>query len=438
MAALQNYLRTLNLFPSDENEDHPDDEQTFRTNLFATRIYLFMVAMCLIVMSLYVGLSYQTILLTVHRPNTSQFDSLPADADCPCTRASIAYSEFTSFQNTFHPICSSDFVTDRWIKALFTGSNATYFYSHDFRTQAGAQFQALAALCRLVKLTTDTSVIKFQMGSITNPTLFSSHVLRSKVEALIDEFQQTAANHFRTQLHLIRQLLTGNQVVSFLQTNKILKYAFDRNQELDISTGDIVYSRSGVLDCACATAIDCKGNSIITNFFGASTQLAVPAYGSILFRLPGFVSGCLPLNAVLLSTLECFYSQDCIDQLLTFFPTTEVFVAMVESSDSRFQADATLQTVVDALMIERWITNTSFENYYHACAPISCTYAASDRQHLLLVMTTLIESLGGLTVILGMIIPSIVRSVRGPRNTQSVPCKSDHLSPNYQSISHQF
>ena len=135
--------------------------------------------------------------------------------------------------------------------------------------------------------------------------------------------------------------------------------------------------------------------SMFTNLFGEPSQADAPDYGILEMLIPGFSSGCLPLNSLLLSTLECFFDQACLDQLLTFFPTTETFTALIQAEDSRFQRSApSIQTLVDHLMVETWSTNASFDQYFSQCAPVVCTYSTNVRGDVSSIVSKLIRASG--------------------------------------------
>lgn len=57
---------------------------------------------------------------------------------CPCTKTSVKTNTFVSSTITFHPVCSSIFVTKQWIESLYF-SNASGFLVMDFRTAAMSQ-----------------------------------------------------------------------------------------------------------------------------------------------------------------------------------------------------------------------------------------------------------------------------------------------------------
>lgn len=57
---------------------------------------------------------------------------------CPCSAATVPHGDFTSDTITFHPVCSSIFVSEEWIQALYY-INASRYGVTDFRTTANAQ-----------------------------------------------------------------------------------------------------------------------------------------------------------------------------------------------------------------------------------------------------------------------------------------------------------
>ena len=131
-------------------------------------------------------------------------------------------------------------------------------------------------------------------------------------------------------------------------------------------------------------------------------------------KIPGFLVGCLPVSGILSSTLKCFHSQTCVDELSSYLSPTERFSAMMLAEKSRYRSNSTVKSIVDNLMVEDWMTNISFDNYYARCAPASCTYSKIHRHSLMFVLTQLMSVLSGLTLALGLMIPAAVRFIRQP------------------------
>ncbi|CAF2817261.1 unnamed protein product [Rotaria sp. Silwood2] len=55
---------------------------------------------------------------------------------------------------------------------------------------------------------------------------------------------------------------------------------------------------------------------------------------------------------------------------------------------TRFAVDDTIEALVYNMFIETWINDTSYENYFDACAPKECTYTYHYRSDALETLTT--------------------------------------------------
>ena len=80
--------------------------------------------------------------MLVSQITSSLFDQLYRDhsqtLSCPCSRATIALKDFVNHTILFHPICSSVFISQLWIEALYS-SMASRYTPEDFRKTASYQ-----------------------------------------------------------------------------------------------------------------------------------------------------------------------------------------------------------------------------------------------------------------------------------------------------------
>ena len=404
------HFRHLNIFESTPHQNEIEAQHQRRVHVIATRVYLIGLIFSLTLVGLYSWLGDQVIIVTVQQPSREQFNNLPAHTECPCSSIALYYADFTSFSPVFHQVCQSDFVSERWIKTIFSGINTTYFYLPDFRTYGSAQFQALEAFCRLSRAHVQESIASFQQTIFVSSQALAEAELVLQSQSAMNQFKATASEKFSNQLELILQTTVSNRLVSGLQTNFIFEYylSFPLIQP-------VKYGRAGQARCSCLLESHCSSDAVLDTTFGAPTQFI--HNNSEIF--PGITSGCLPVSSILTSTLTCFYNQTCLDRVLSFFSTTERFTAMATDSESLFGPTATVQSLVDNLMVEDWFTDISYDNYYKRCAPVSCTYSKHERHTLLSVVTRLIAILSTLTMFLRLTIPSIVRFVLKNRRTPS-------------------
>ncbi|CAF5150675.1 unnamed protein product, partial [Rotaria sp. Silwood1] len=343
--------------------------------------------------------------------------NLPVGTKCPCSRISISYGEFTSLEPTYHQICSSDFISDRWINAIYTGSNATYFNIRDFRSFSSAQFQALATYCHLSKSYVQQSIDTFNQSTFISLSVLSEYNFQIEIQSIIYQTQQIVPQTFTNQLDLIIRMTMGNKIVSGLLTNYIISYYYIPGYLKYPEIRSIIYHRDDGTFCDCQNDLYCTSSAIFDDIFQAQTRYI----SNHIKILPGIASGCLPIISILDSTLECFYNQTCLDDMLSYFPTNEKFSALTIHINSSYNQYTKVKKMLENLMIEQWITNISYDKYYNQCAPISCTYSKEERHNLLFVITKLISILSVLALVLRLIIPIIVRFIIKKINREQSP-----------------
>jgi hypothetical protein len=308
---------------------------------------------------------------------------------CPCSQISIKYKSFLNIEARFHQVCSSDFVSDRWIKHLYGDKQPVYrFNSTDFYYSASGQFQLLASLCELSKETVNSSILQLNGNDFINTQLLSPSLFNDRIQTTINEFQLTMPNLFVNTLSLIRETTGANMLMSVLSTSWIFSIPPNITNGWAAHTEPLNYQ-----GCSCALSSKCVSPS------------------------RRMLTGCYPLEAILQSTLECLYNQQCID-------LTNNFAAMNISSlkSSRFPLNTTIELIVNELMVEEFISNIniSYELYFNQCAPLSCTYSYVNNNNIIEGITTLIGLYGGLLIICHLLSIFIVKQFLCISNRVSV------------------
>ena len=85
---------------------------------------------------------------------------------------------------------------------------------------------------------------------------------------------------------------------------------------------------------------------------------------------------------------------------------------------SRFPINSTAFEVLRLLAIEKWNEKIDYTLYYANCNPINCFYTIAKSLHVATVLTTVISLMGGISVILRITIPPIVKLIRYHWNVQ--------------------
>ena len=130
------------------------------------------------------------------------------------------------------------------------------------------------------------------------------------------------------------------------------------------------------------------------------------------FVVPGMRVGCLPYDALADSTLECFFSETCLndtERWISSLPVASRPKPLNSSAMSHFLPRTPFNTILAMAMIDHWKNATNYSGYYHACEPIQCTYTTVKRNGFIYLIVLLIGLYGGLTVALRIISPWAAR-----------------------------
>ncbi|CAF0797767.1 unnamed protein product [Adineta steineri] len=414
MPSLKEYFLNLNLFSPSSDSNEQENDQQRRWNVIGTRIYIILIILILFIIGLILLLLKQAMMVTIPNPTKEQFERLPFNAKCSCSHISIPYEKFMSLEASFHQVCSSDFITNRWLNAIDSKTNTTYFPFQDFRRFGNAQFQALAAYCRLSESYTNQSVNVVLQNTLLSPQILSNTSLQSHINAAIEQFKLKTPNTFNIQLELIINMTIANELIPAVQTST---YFLDVSKYLILHRHNYTRMVGGTCDCSLQSCDQIESGIDI-----AFERLKMDMiWNDLIWSIPGMSTGCFAGFTILSSTLQCFYNQTCVDKLIDYFPTSEIFEAMSINNKSLYKPTSTVQSIIDKLMIEDWIMNISYDKYYSECAPSSCTYLKIFRRDFGHVLKKLISSLSSLTLILGLIIPLVIGFIIKQRDRTPKP-----------------
>ena len=446
MNSLKSYLLKLNIFETSNNlnEDNAESRYIQRTNLIATRVFFIVLFLTLIILVIFTSLNKQTISVTVQNPTQIQIESLPKDRNCPCSRISVPYGEFVSNNPSYHQVCSSDFVSDGWIDSLFYGNEATYFFASDLRSTGFAQFQALTSFCKVSKVRANRMLAFFESTQfISSKLVDNGGILQNHVSAASSIIQSSSSKTFRAQIELISILIIRNQLFNGLITNVV--------PNTNIARWALYGSKIGTMSrryghdypvCACTLITPlrmsaCQGVSgIYPNQYDIDATYVGTVYSPDT-AIPNLSTSCMPIDGTLLSSLDCFYNQSCVNSILPFLRVIDNnllnFSALNAEVSSRYNISSQILSIVEEFMVEDWLIRESYKKYFNQCLPVSCTYLKIVRPNFIEVLETIVGLLGGLCTVLIIIIPFIVKFIRKrfwplPRNDAVSPTPAPRIS----------
>ena len=319
---------------------------------------------------------------------------------CPCSKISINYARLLDVQYSMHHLCRSVFVTERFRSDFFPTKSNGILYYRDLRLLGGHTFQSLSMFCQMMERSITEGLTSLYDSQYVSVAVTSAELFQSATRAVFDQFLSSTTNDLLSTLRTIRDINHANALFSGRFTNYALT-SLVSSWRTDIEfLKPVPWTYSG---CICNRSSTCiEQASIYTD----DTFIAV-------YDVPGLYIGCAMTEAVLQSTLGCFYDQTCLGQFLSYLEgNSSIDVTVLDrSSLIRFSVQSTIQELVDNLMVEQWNFSTSFDNYYHACRPVDCTYTDVTKNDAIDIVTTLFGLVGGLSTILAAVIPLCIKAM---------------------------
>ena len=164
---------------------------------------------------------------TVTSPSFERYNILyeeyQSNLECTCSQIAIRHSAILSVSPSLHSVCSSDFVTDDWIRALFFSHDAVH--PEDWLPAAASQFRCLSNLCNLTKSTVDEMVYQLNLQKIITFNLLSENEFYQKLNDTINQMIQSTEIHYRVLINTLKSLIHADQPLvasnSFTSTRSI-------------------------------------------------------------------------------------------------------------------------------------------------------------------------------------------------------------------------
>ncbi|CAF3339959.1 unnamed protein product [Rotaria sp. Silwood2] len=388
------YLTDLNLFPSVPPSTNMDE---LRTQRISTRVFIVSLMLSLTILIIYTSAVSVTKTVTIQTPDINQYKQLyeryQKTLSCPCKQVSIDYKTFLHINYTLHQVCSSDFVTDKWISLLTQMPNVELFYPTDFRFTSIQIFQALKAFCELMEQWVLTNLVQFYANNYVSAFVTAVDLFESQSETLIQQFISSTTNNFLLSLRLIRDTTQANALLAGHQSNYIL-HTNSKGIYLDATSMSYNYG------CTCASNAACTTNSKIYEQGSSPSNWTVQ----------GFYTGCLASESLYQSNLECLYNQLCLAQLKSYmgFNISTIGDILNSSIASQFLPNTTIGVIMDRLMIEEWNWSIIYDDYYSQCQPSKCDATLITKNNVIYIVTTLISLIGGLFTALKLSVPRFV------------------------------
>jgi hypothetical protein len=402
------WLTELNLF-----EKNATDNRSVQNQRSSTRFYICALSLALFIISVYTLLTVVPERIEIHDPTFNVYKKLPVkySPKCACSNVSVPYEQFVRLEPRYHQVCSSDFVTQRWIDFLYDPEATPFYYPEDFRATASQQFQLLAILCRMRIQAINASLRSFSNTSLVAAELLSEKHFDAQIQAHIDAFKTNTLNKFNHTLAFVRNFFFSNTLLSVARTFLIFGFQYMGGSWSSTTIWSCLHYPEP-LCCYCSVHSTCK---IRAGFFSDKLDNNQPC-DSIYAHLDivdGWYVGCLPIDSLLHSTLKSFYNQAALNSFLLFFRNSSSnFTCLNANHPTIFPpSNTTLETIVEASFIEEWKDNISYLSYFNMCRPKLCVYHTNESFNILHSITTVLGLYSGFSIDFRFPIPMIIKLV---------------------------
>ena len=247
--------------------------------------------------------------VTVNNPNELDYnllDQMYSDQlSCPCTSISTNYSSFINIEPQYHQLCSSDLVSTAWMNYHNNYDYNLFYPIDDYRIIATGYFQLLSMFCQYAHQTIDTALQIYLQNQFVSSRVVSKHLFESQINSSIRNWQSSMIERYFRTIELVEVMHLGNQLVS----GAVILRTYIDTDPVVIVLEAMDYGN----ECFCALSRSCRSLTQIYDL-DVGAQESIP-----FFSIPNFFIGCLPVEALFQSTLECFYNQSCmleIDQYM--------------------------------------------------------------------------------------------------------------------------
>ena len=299
-----------------------------------------------------------------------------------------------------HPACSSIFVTNEFRTQISLAYANLTINRPDFRMHGFYVFQALNTFCEMSNRTVSEGLTRFYSDQYVSSAVVSSLLFQTQAQALFDQFVSSTTNDLLSTLQTMHDINHFNALVSARFTNYdigLMYYDFQPDVKI------VLPIANNYSNCSCDLSPDCIE---AMGFYDNVSAIK-------LYTIPNLYVGCYSTKGLLQSTLECLFNQRCLNDLQFYVREISVLNITVldPSSLTRFTAQSTVQETVNYMMVDLWNLSSSFEDHYHTCRPIQCTYTDVTKNDAIYIVTTLFSLLGGLVTVLKILIPTSVRVI---------------------------
>jgi hypothetical protein len=214
---LVRWARELNWF---QQVTSTEGDSSRRDEIITTRLYIFLFGVSILGVFLITTVPQQKTTFVLENPSLAAYEQLQANQStltCSCLSLNNPYSTFLSLsQPTLHQVCSSSFVNQTWISAVFGDTRENRSVAHAFLS---AHFRLLAAFCLSSQQTLADALKDLGSTQLITATVLPRATLAEQMNSTLTQFYTQAPSVFRRTLSFVLDVTLGNQAMSAYESN---------------------------------------------------------------------------------------------------------------------------------------------------------------------------------------------------------------------------
>jgi hypothetical protein len=166
-------------------------------------------------------------------------------------------------------------------------------------------FTWINTLCTLARLVIFNTYSSFQTELFVNEKVLPQNIFLSQADDIIQSFINTVPETFVRSLTELLELTTSSQILSASASSFDLRVT---------SNGSIRIDPAGFSNCSCLLeATTCSAEAGFYSYDSSNNSF------TLLLTVMGIQVTCMPLRSFLQSSLDCWYSSDCYEQVKSIF-----------------------------------------------------------------------------------------------------------------------
>lgn len=395
-------LVQLNIF----EETAISTEHDIRSHRIATRLYLVLMALSMIICMIYTSRSEYSITKTIERPTQQEYEAFRGNRNesiqCPCNNISILHKNFTLISADYHQLCSSDFVKQEWYEMPVL--NKAVFGLDRFILLSPSYFRAMSLLCETAYTTMISATDRYLSTTLIATQVIQPEQFYNQMNASVDLFWKKTLKQFLFTNSFISNIVYANEYMNLAMTNTKISL----NQMAPVYNG---------MDLPISSVLVVEANNIMNYCVRDHPTDSYSLSLYLMYLIEDVSSACNIAEIALNTSLTCWYQQSCLDAfrfvLSSQIGSNPIAINALDSTEpSRFWPDVTtLEPIYKNLMVENFSASSSYDSFYDICSPSYCIYTHKEPTTILVIITTMFGLFGGLNVALRLLTRFLVKLV---------------------------